>query len=135
VAGLSLNYWHRRAGFRGKSEIDKKRIWLLGNAGLEYYLGKKETTNGYSFRFGNYTCFYGTAGLSFHPFRRAGVYLTGGPVLDLYKGNATLGARINTGVNYSLGGSLILITSAAYLKHKDVNGLWALGLGLGWQFD
>lgn len=135
LAGLSANFWHSRVILRNKTRADRK-LWLVGNAGIEYYLGKKETVNGNSFRFGNYGYLHTTAGLAYDPLRRTTILLSAGPSLGLYKGNADLGLRVQSSIRYRVGDAIDLGLNAAYMKQgKDVNALWAVGPALFFYFD
>jgi hypothetical protein len=134
LIGLSLNYWHSRTVFRADSTRQKRKIWWVGNGGIEYYLGKKETLNGNTFRFGNYSYIYATTGFSYNLFKYTTIFLVAGPSLGLYKGNADLGIRASAGLNYLVSNQIIIYSSIAYMKHGDVNALLAPGFGVGIQF-
>lgn len=127
IVGVGLDYsWsHHRFG---RNISSKKTVGFVVNSGINYYTGKKITTAGYDFRYGEYLNLYAMPGIIYNPLKNANVALTAGPSLNIYKGSANAGIGINLFSNYFVSENIAIGPGIIYKKHTNTDALWAAAI-------
>jgi hypothetical protein len=120
-AGLSYSWSHHRFGSYISSP---KLIGFTFNAGGDYYFGRSIQTAGHPFQYGGYFYTYFHAGIISNPKPNLNLWLTAGPTLGIYKGNADMGAGVNFFGSYYFRKNLSIGPGVTYKKHPDADALW-----------
>jgi hypothetical protein len=128
IGGISLNYSWSHHRFGKLNKLPKKLIGFIANAGIGYYLGKKETVSEYDFKYSGYVYLHIFAGAIYNPYKQGNVVLTTGPTLGIYKGNADLGFGVNLNGSYYFNDRIAITPGVIYMKHNKVNALWAFSI-------
>jgi hypothetical protein len=134
IAGISLSYAWSNNRFGKLKALPKKLIGFTADAGIDFYLGKKEKVAGYDFKNGSYISLAILGGAIYSPCKRGNIRLTAGPALGIYKGNADLGFGVNLDGSYYLNTRIAITPGLIYLKHKEANALWAASVRASYNF-
>lgn len=121
-AGLNYSWSHHRYG---NNIPVKKWLGFTVNAGGNYYLGKKTKPAGYDFRFDNYIDAYVMAGLMANPWPSAGISLTAGPAIGIYKGNTETGIGAQLIGMYYLQKRIAIGPGVSFRKQSKEDALWS----------
>ena len=132
IAGAGLAYAWSRHRF-GDSVHAKKIIGFTAQAGLDYYFGKKVTTAGYSFRYGNHLYAHVMPGIIYNPSSRTNLSLLAGPVLGIYKESSSLALGVSLTGAYYFNSRISLGPVVFYRKHAEVDALWTAGLRVSYN--
>lgn len=111
-----------------------RTIFFTYEAGVTYYLGKKETITGYSYKYPGYTFIHGFAGLSLIAGRNLEFVLAAGPALGLYNGNTKFNAGASLTGNYYISDKFSIGSSIIAMKEFGTNTLWATSLNAAIYF-
>ncbi len=134
LAGISLNYSWSQSRFGRMGVLPKKLIGFTTDAGIDYYLGKKEKTAGYYFKYGGYTYLHVAGGIIYNPCKKGNISLTTGPSVGIYKGSGNVGFRVGLNGSYYLNTRLGLSPGVIFIKHREANALWAATLMASYNF-
>jgi hypothetical protein len=127
IAGAGLAYGLTCHRF-GDSVNAHKAVGFTLQAGLDYYFGKKVTTAGYGFRYGNYLYAHLMPGIIYNPTPNTNVLLLAGPALGIYKESSSLGLGVNLSAAYYFNTKMSVGPVVMYRKHAEVDALWAAGV-------
>lgn len=128
-AGLSYTWSNHRFG---DSVNARKWIGFTAQAGVDYFLGKKETVAGYPFKYGNNLYLQVMPGIICNPNSKSNVMLLAGPSLGIYKDASSLSLGVNLSGTYHLSPKLAVGPSVFYRKHAAVDALWTVGVKMGY---
>lgn len=106
-----------------------KKIAFTYNAGIAYFIGKKNQVSGYSYNFPGFTFIHGYAGLLYNPLKKLNVNLLAGPALGIYKKNTrfNIGARLEG--SYYIGKTSIAAGPLLnMILEPGTQPLWSVGL-------
>lgn len=124
VAGGGIDYSWSRHRF-GLDASVTKRIGFMLNSGINFYIGKKTTTAGYDFRYGNYIDLHATAGALYNPFSKVNISLTAGPALSIYKKNIRGAIGVILLGNYYLSRHIAIGPGIVFKKYSNTTIRWA----------
>gem|GEM_PF-671491 len=127
--GLSYNWSNHRFG---DSVNARKWIGFTAQAGIDYFIGKKETVAGYPFRYGNNLYVQVMPGIICNPTPKSSVMLLAGPSLGIYKDASSLSLGVNLSGTYQLSPKVAVGPSVFYRKHAEVDALWTAGVKVGY---
>lgn len=127
--GLAYSWSHHRFG---DSVNARKIIGFTAQAGFDYYIGRKETTAGYSFRYNNYLYAHVMPGIICNPSSKTNITLLAGPALGIYKESSSLAFGVSLSGAYHFNNRMSVGPVALYRKHAEVDALWAAGLRLSY---
>lgn len=131
LAGAGLVYGLSCHRF-GDSVNTRKPVGFTVQAGLDYYFGKKVTTAGYGFRYGNYLYAHLMPGIIYNPSPKTNVLLLAGPALGIYKESSSLGLCVSLSGAYYFNHKMSIGPVVLYRKHPEADALWAAGVKLGY---
>ncbi|RYG47456.1 MAG: hypothetical protein EOO01_14820 [Chitinophagaceae bacterium] len=126
-AGAGLAYQLSCHRF-GDSVNARKKIGFTAQGGLDYYIGKRVTTAGYPFRFGNYLYAHIMPGLLYNPTPKTNLVLLAGPSLGIYKESSSLALGVSLSGAYYFNSRMSVGPLVQYRKHADVDALWSAGV-------
>ncbi len=131
--GASIEYSWSPHRF-GINKPKAKLIGFIMNGGADYFIGKKTTTAGYEFRYGNQFYLYAMPGLICNPIKKGNISLAAGPALSIYKGNANGGISVGFFGNYWLAKNIAIGSGTVYRKHLKENSLWTVDIRVLYAF-
>ncbi|MBL7740548.1 MAG: hypothetical protein JNK14_15120 [Chitinophagaceae bacterium] len=143
IAGIGSQYSWSRYRFGHLTAKPSKAIGFTADGGIDYYLGKKITEAGYSFRFGNYLYLHSFAGIMYNPgkvskqneyLNMINLRLTAGPTLGLYKRNADVGYGVRLCGSYYLMEKIAITPGMMFRKHALASTLWSAILHVSYNF-
>lgn len=127
--GLSYNWSNHRFG---DSVNARKWIGFTAQAGVDYFLGKKETVAGYPFKYGNNLYVQVMPGIICNPTPKSSVVLLAGPSLGIYRDASSLSLGVNLSGTYHVSPKVAVGPSVFYRKHAEVDALWTAGVTIGY---
>jgi len=131
--GAVIDYSWSRHRF-GENIPAAKPIGFIINAGADYFIGKRTTTTGYEFRYGNYLNLYAMPGIICNPIAKGNISLTTGPALSIYKGNANGGISVGMFGNYWLTKNIAIGSGTIYRKHLKEKAMWSVAIRVSYAF-
>lgn len=134
VAGAAFGYsWSR--GHFGKELPDSiKKIGFLATASAEYFLGKKATTAGNPFRFGDYWNLAIMPGMIYRAFKYTDLSFAAGPEVTLYRSALELGVEGRFAASYFIQPGFSIGPVIIYKKKQATNPLWSVGVTGSFSF-
>lgn len=124
IAGAGLNYsWSRKR--YGRNVTPSRLIGFTFTAGADYYLGKKISPAGYSFRYGGYLHLHAFAGVMVNACPNGNIVLAAGPAAGIYKGSSDMGIGASLFGNYFLDKNISIGPGITYKKYAQTDALWA----------
>lgn len=127
--GLSYSWSSHRFG---DSVNARKWIGFTAQAGVDYFIGKKETVAGYPFRYGNNLYVQVMPGIIWNPTPQSGVVLLAGPSWGIYKDASSLSFGVNLSGAYHVSEKIAVGPNVFYRKHAEVDALWTAGVKVGY---
>jgi hypothetical protein len=133
LAGVGLNYALFHSRYR--IYVFKKYIGFTANGGVDYYPGKKTEVAGHDFKYSGYGYGYIQAGIATAITKKAGVSLTAGPAMGIYKGNAEFGWNAGLFGTWPISNTRLLIgPGLTWKKHKETDALWTIAIRTSYRF-
>lgn len=133
IAGAGLEYGWSNHRF-GQNIKPKKFIGFTYTASADYFLGKKVTTAGYPFRYGNYLYVNGAAGIICNPTVHSNFFVAAGPSAGIYKTGVSAGVMAKISGNYYVDKNISIGPALVYRKHVHADALWALAIKVSYIF-
>ncbi|MEO7984049.1 MAG: hypothetical protein ABI688_08200 [Bacteroidota bacterium] len=122
IAGLSAQYAPARHVF---GRVKLKKFALTYNAGLAYYLGKKETVSNYPYKYPNYLFIHAFGGVFYKLDKKTEIALTAGPAAGIYNGNTRFNFGSQLDINYYINNKVALGPRMILMKEHGAAALWA----------
>jgi hypothetical protein len=121
--GINTEYSlvRHRFGISNQNKID-----FACNAGIAYYVGKKETVSSYLYKYPGYIFIHGFGGILYSPANNAGVSVTAGPALGIYNGNIKFNIGSKLEANYYIRKTLSIGSGMIFMKESGANPVGAL---------
>ena len=134
--GVSTAYFWSRERFGKLALAPSKPLGLILNAGVDYFFGEQETYLNQTVKYGATTYIHTNAGVIYHPCSKGNLVLTGGPVLELYKGDAEFGlGTIFSGSIYLFQCKSVGISpNLSLMKLRKSEAVLYFGVGINYAF-
>jgi hypothetical protein len=132
--GLGVDYAWSHHRFGQLAVLPAKWLGFNASGGISYYFGKKETTAGYDYRYGNYFDLYAFGGIIYNPVKKANIAFAAGPIMNLYKDNADFGFGAKWNASYYANNRLAIDPGIFYSKYSEAAALWTILLHLSYNF-
>ncbi len=133
-AGISIDYSWSHHRFGKLKALPKSIIGFVADAGIDYYLGKKETVVGYDYRYAGYFYLRAFGGAIYNLHKEVNITLTTGAIMGIYKGNVDFGFGFRFSGSYSITDNISLIPGIIFLNHKEAAALWAGKIQVAYSF-
>ncbi|HYC40632.1 MAG TPA: hypothetical protein VEB63_09095 [Chitinophagaceae bacterium] len=132
--GLGLNYSWSNHRYGKMTARPADPIGFTFNAGVDYYFGKKETVNMYTYDYPGYTYIHAYGGIMHNPCTNGFLELTAGPVLGLWDGNSEFGFGVNLGGSFGICRSMGINPFFTLMKHSDSDPIYTFGTRIHYSF-
>ena len=131
--GVSYSWSNRRFGYL--KVLPKRIIGFTADAGLKYFMGRKEeVVAGNEFRYGNYLYLHAFGGMIYNPLKEGNLKLLAGPAMGIYMGHGEFGWGGQLEGSYYLNERISLSPALFLFKHKEANALFSAMLKFDYSF-
>lgn len=132
--GFNIDYYRTNNRLGPLAAKPSRPIGLLFNAGMNYFLGKKETVSGYPYSYPGYALFYGTAGLIVNPIKQGNFTASTGPGIRLYNGTSSFALYTKITASYFFHQRIAVTPSVSIISESGSKPLLAAGLSACFTF-
>lgn len=105
-----------------------KMISFSWKGGINYYLGKRINTSGFSNKYSGYSFIYAFAGLQFNPIKKTSFRLFAGPGLGFYNGSIRFILSSELDATHLINKKLAAGPSIIVMKESGANATWAVAI-------
>lgn len=132
--GFHVDYYrtNKRSGILFSKP--SRPVGLLFNAGMNYFLGKKETVSSYPYSYPGYALFYGTAGLIVNPIKQGNFTVSTGPGIRLYNGTSSFALYTKITTSYFFHQRFAVTPAISIINESGTKPLLAAGLSASVAF-
>jgi hypothetical protein len=132
--GFHIDYYRTNNRLGSLATKPSRPIGLLFNAGMNYFLGKKETVSSYPYSYPGYALFYGTAGLIVNPIKQGNFTASTGPGIRLYNGTSSFALYTKITASYFFHQRIAVTPSVSIINESGSKPLLAAGLSACFTF-
>jgi hypothetical protein len=132
--GFSIDYIRTTKRMGTLTGKPSQTVGLLFNAGMNYFLGKKETVSSYPYSYPGYALFYGTAGLIVNPIKQGNFTASTGPGIRLYNGTSSFALYTKITASYFFHQRIAVTPSVSIINESGSKPLLAAGLSACFTF-
>lgn len=132
--GFHVDYYRTNNRLGPLPAKPSRPIGLLFNAGMNYFLGTKETVSGYPYSYPGYALFYGAAGLIVNPIKQGNFTASTGPGIRLYNGTSSFALYTKITASYFFHQRIAVTPSISIISESGSKPLLAAGLSACFTF-
>jgi hypothetical protein len=134
IMGFTVNAILFKHSFKIPDSTMQKHLGFFIDAGIDYYLGLKETIGIIPYDYDEYTYVHLSPGLIYQAGKKTHLLLNLGPAISFYSGNAEVGFNTNLGGYYFFTEHFAVNPQFGILKVARADPLWNCSLRATWLF-